>query len=77
MVGHTPYKDRHVVQQIGRSFDIDSGQSTYAIIETDGAVKFKSIEFVDGEWRETPAAIVNIDYYIATRAQNKNPEFFK
>ena len=77
IVGHTPYKDQHTVQQIGRSFDIDGGQSTYAIIETDGKIAFKSIEQIGEEWKEAPVNTLNIDSFIATRANKLNIEFLK
>lgn len=77
IVGHTPFVDPHIVQQIGRSYDIDGRQSCYCILDAHGGIVFKSIARDGAVWIDKPVEVLDISHWIPTRAQNQNPKFFK
>jgi hypothetical protein len=56
IVGHTP---RENVRQKGRSYCIDTGQKSYALIRWDGSVEFKAVvrTAMSGTWVEEPVVV--------------------
>lgn len=48
LVGHTCDGK---IRRIGRSYCIDTGQKTYAVISRDSSITFKSLDKINGEWQ--------------------------
>ena len=61
VVGHTNRKE-DPVRQRGTSYCIDGGQSTYALIQPDGSIEFKSIVQtpISKTWVEEPVTITQL-----------------
>jgi hypothetical protein len=56
--GHTGPRDGSPVRQKGTSYCIDGGQSTYALIQPDGSIQFKSIVQTSTKtWAEQPVEV--------------------
>lgn len=73
IVGHSFC--RSTIRQIGHSYCIDGGQTTYCVIHPDGKIDFKSMEYSPYEQKflaQTPC-FRNDDSHVAARQNSVNP----